>query len=247
MRALQRISVALCAVLFGLLLVGIVAPGEASAHERRDLAGGKYRAVVGFLTEPAYEGEPNGLDLTVTSLTEKTADGKDKPVEGLQDTLKAQVIVGGGAKTLDLALSPVFNQPGKYAGRFQPTKSGQYQFRVYGQIEGQPIDERFESGPGRFNDVESLAPRQFPEQVGTNADLQARIDAAEAYVAAAGKDYALDDCKIPLNGDELTMNCDAATEAGRTIRLSFGFTPEGTVAVMCEIGTEGCDGNEVPR
>ncbi len=185
MRALQRITVALCAALLGLLLTGVAAPGGASAHERRDLLGGKYRVVVGFLAEPAYEGEPNGLDLTVTSLTEKTADGKDKPVEGLQDTLKAQVIVGGGAKQLDLALTPVFNQPGKYAGRFQPTKSGQYQFRVYGQLEGQPIDERFESGPGRFNDVQSLAPLQFPEQVPTTANLQARIDAAESAADTA--------------------------------------------------------------
>ena len=74
---------------------------------------------------------------------------------------------------------------------------------------------------------------------------QARLDAAEAYVATAGKDYRLDDCKIPLSGDELTMNCDAATAAGRPIELSFGFRPDGTVAVMCEIGTEGCDGNWV--
>ena len=72
---------------------------------------------------------------------------------------------------------------------------------------------------------------------------EARIDAAEKYVAAAGKDYELGDCKIPLSGDELAMNCDAETASGRSIVLSFGFTPEGTVAVMCEVGTEGCDGN----
>ncbi len=117
MRALQRISVALCAVLFGLLLVGIVAPGEASAHERRELLGGKYRAVVGFLTEPAVQNQMNGLSLTVVDLREKTADGKDKPVEGLEKTLRAEVIVGGGAKTRALELEPVFGQPGAYAAQ----------------------------------------------------------------------------------------------------------------------------------
>ena len=185
MRTMRRISGILSVIVLGLLLAGTVAPSTASAHERRDLLGGKYRVVVGFLGEPAYEGQPNGLDLTVTDLTQKTADGKDKPVEGLDKTLKAEVIVGGGAKKLDLPLTPVFNQPGKYAGRFQPTRAGQYSFRVYGEIEGQRIDERFESGPGRFNDVESLTPLQFPQQLTAPADLQARVDAAEARAKVA--------------------------------------------------------------
>lgn len=106
-------------------------------------------------------------------------------MEGLDKTLKTQVIVGGGAKTLDLTLTPVFNQPGKYAGRFQPTKEGQYIFRVYGTIEGQQIDERFESGPGRFDEVQSLAPLQFPERVLAPSELQARLDAAESRANTA--------------------------------------------------------------
>ena len=71
---------------------------------------------------------------------------------------------------------------------------------------------------------------------------QKQIAAANSYLAAQGKDYTLSDCKIPLSGDVATMNCRAETESGRTVRLSFGFTPEGTVAVVCQIGTEGCDG-----
>jgi hypothetical protein len=173
----------LCALALGLLLVGTVAPGTASAHERREVLGGKYQLVVGFLGEPAYQGEPNGLDLTVRDMTQKDASGVGKPVEKLQDTLKAQVIVGGGARTMDLTLAPVFNQPGKYAGRFLPTKEGSYIFRVYGQIEGQAIDERFESGPGRFDEVRTLA--QFPEQVTAPATLQARLDAAESRANTA--------------------------------------------------------------
>ena len=68
-----------------------------------------------------------------------------------------------------------------------------------------------------------------------------RINAAKSYLAAEGKDYRLSDCTIPLTGDDTLMNCRAETAAGRTIRLSFGFTPEGSVAVVCQIGTEGCD------
>ena len=167
------------ALVFALLLAALLAPGTASAHERRDLLNGKYQAVVGFLEEPAYQNQLNGLSLAVTDKTQKTAAGADKPVEGLEQTLKAQVLAQG--KTMDLTLRARFGEPGNYAAYFEPTVPGQYIFRVYGQIEGQTIDERFESGPGRFNDVEAIGPLQFPEQIGVApADLQARLDAAQS-------------------------------------------------------------------
>ena len=172
------------ALVFGLLLAALLAPATASAHERRDLLGGKYQVVVGFLDEPAYDGQLNGLSLAVTDKTQKTPDGKDKPVEGLEKTLKAQVLAQG--KTMDLTLQARFGMPGNYAAYFEPTVPGQYIFRVYGQIEGQNVDERFESGPGRFNDVESLAPLQFPAKVGTApADLQAQLDSAQSRANTA--------------------------------------------------------------
>ena len=179
MRIIHRFGKPCCGLILGLLLAALLAPGGASAHERRDLLNGRYQAVVGFLEEPAYENQLNALSLVVTDKTQKTPAGADKPVEGLEQTLKAQVLAQG--KTMDLTLRTRFGQPGSYAAYFEPTVPGQYIFRVYGQIEGQNIDERFESGPGRFNDVESLAPLQFPEKVGTApADLQAQLDAAQS-------------------------------------------------------------------
>lgn len=166
-----------------LLLLGVA--GTASAHEGRKLVNGRYTAVVGFLNEPAFEGQLNGLSLSVVDETQKTAQGQDKPVEGLEKTLKAEVLFGGGKK-LELTLRTRFGQPGKYAAYFEPTKAGQYTFHIYGQIEGNAIDERFESGPGRFKDVQSLAPLQFPEQRATvPADLQRRLDAADSAASLA--------------------------------------------------------------
>ena len=179
MRFIHRCGRPGYALVFGLLLAALLAPATASAHERRELLNGRYQAVVGFLEEPAYQNQLNALSLVVTDKTQKTAAGADKPVEGLEQTLKAQVLAQG--KTMDLTLRARFGQPGNYAAYFEPTVAGQYIFRVYGQIEGQNIDERFESGPGRFNDVESLVPLQFPEKVGTApADLQVRLDAAQS-------------------------------------------------------------------
>lgn len=184
MQLIMRRVLALGAFVLALAVIVLAVPQGVSAHERRDLAGGKYQAVVGFLTEPAYQGQVNGLDLAVTSKTEKNADGTAKPIEGLEKTLKAQVLADG--KTLDLTLQTRFNMPGKYAAYFQPTAAGQYRFRITGEINGERIDETFESGPGRFNDVQSLAPLQFPNQVATApADLQAQLDAAKSTANTA--------------------------------------------------------------
>ena len=184
MQLIMRRVLALGAFVLALAVIVLAVPQGASAHERRDLAGGKYQSVVGFLTEPAYQGQINGLSLAVTSKTEKNADGTARPIEGLEKTLKAQVLAGG--KTLDLTLQARFGQAGNYAGYFQPTAAGQYRFRIYGTINGEQIDEMFESGPGRFNDVESIAPLQFPNQVTTApVDLQAQLDAAKSAANTA--------------------------------------------------------------
>lgn len=134
----------------------------ADAHERRTV--GSYQLVVGFLTEPGYAGQPNGLDLRVTD-TRTT-----QPVEGLEKTLKAEVSFGGLAP-LPLTVTARFGQAGAYAGQFVPTKPGTYIFHISGKIGTQDIDERFESGPNRFNDIEGLGALQYPDKVPGGSDL----------------------------------------------------------------------------
>lgn len=184
MRSSKRTGALLRLVLLSALLVVGVAPQGVSAHEQRDIVGGKYHAVVGFLNEPAYDGQLNGLDLTVTSKTDKNADGSAKAIEGLEKTLKAQVLANG--KTLDLPVQTRFNMPGKYAAYFMPTAAGQYRFRIYGMINGEALDETFESGPNHFNDVGSISALQFPNQVTTPpADLQTQLDNARLTAGMA--------------------------------------------------------------
>src|SRR5262249_55438774 len=153
----------------GLLGVGLafIAPGTASAHERRTVAG-DYTFVVGFLKEPAFQDETNGIDLRVTK-------NGDEPVEGLDKTLKAEVVVG--PNTLPLELRSRFRVPGAYNSEFVPTRPGTYGFHITGTIEGKPVNETFESGPGRFNDVEAVGPLQFPDKVPSGVDLQRAVAA----------------------------------------------------------------------
>jgi hypothetical protein len=160
-------------------------PDGASAHERRDLLGGTYQVIVGFLSEPAIENQLNGIDLTVTDMSQKDAVGRGTPIEGLEKTLKAEVIVGGDAATRAMPLVARFGMPGKYAGYFMPTQAGQYTFHIFGSINGQGIDERFESGPGRFNDVQPLSDLQFPHTVVVPANLQSQLDAAKSAANTA--------------------------------------------------------------
>lgn len=142
--------------------LGIFA-SPAAAHERRTI--GPYTFVVGWITEPAVIGQSNGLDLSVTETTGA------KPVEGLEQTLRAEVITGGGAKTRSLKLEPDRDQPGHYTSGFVPTRVGDYTFHISGTLGTTKIDEKFESGPNRFDAVIDIASLEFPDQVPTAADL----------------------------------------------------------------------------
>lgn len=157
---MRRVSAAGTVGFFVFVCLLALLPGAALAHERR--AVGKYDFVVGFLNEPAFEGLLNGIDLTVTNSETKA------PVEGVEKTVEAQVQFGG-QPPLPIKLRARFGQPGKYAGDFVPSKPGTYSFTFKGSIEGQAINEQFESGPGRFNDVQQIAPLQYPAVAGNSA------------------------------------------------------------------------------
>ena len=160
------------AALGGLLIaLALVAPLGASAHEHRDVVNGQYSLVVGFLEEPAFVGEKNGLSLEVEkhetgAAASPAAGGEEEeeagtPVEGLAGTLHAEVIYG--EQSMALTLSPVFGQPGAYRAVFFPMAEGDYTFRIFGQIEGNAIDESFTSSPEGFDSVQSREPLEFPK------------------------------------------------------------------------------------
>ncbi len=149
----------------------------AAAHERRTV--GPYTFVVGWIVEPAYLNQLNALDLTVT----ETA--TTKPVEGLEKTLKAELIAGGRSTVKPLTIATRFGLPGKYQGQVLPTRVGEYTFHLTGTVNTTVIDEKFESGPGRFGGIEDLAPLQFPNSVPSNSDLATNLDDANGKLTLA--------------------------------------------------------------
>ncbi|NBT20139.1 MAG: hypothetical protein EBT00_15420, partial [Proteobacteria bacterium] len=133
---------------------------------------GPYTFVVGFIGEPALVGEPNGIDLKITRSDSGEA------VLDAEKTLKAKIAFGGG-QPKDFPLHARFGVPGGYTADIIPTKAGSYLFTFTGTIGGVSVNEVFESGPGRFSDVEPIEKLQFPDIVLAPASVSASAKRAE--------------------------------------------------------------------
>jgi hypothetical protein len=103
---------------------------------------------------------------------------------------------------------------GAYTADLFPTKTGTWSFRFYGNLEGTPIDEKFESGPGRFNDVQSKADLQFPAKQPSIGELAAQVQQSgrpgEAAAQPAGPTQ-----------DDVQRALDKANDA-RNTAIGFG-------------------------
>lgn len=75
------------------------------------------------------------------------------------------------------------NEPGRYTADVLPTQSGQYRFRIFGEIEGLKVNETFTSGE-KFSNVEKASELTFP-------DALPQIRSVEG--AAAGAQDSADD------------------------------------------------------
>jgi len=173
-----RVAAFTVAALVSATLSLVVAPA-ASAHEGR--AQGDLEMVVGFGVEPAYVGQPNSVQITLTH------DGE--PVTDLGDSL-AVAVSFGDEQPLELALEPYFEvggfgTPGDYRAWFIPTAAGSYTFAFTGTVDGEDVDQTFTSGPDTFGDVESGSDIQYPVPQPAASDLVERIERESSRVAAA--------------------------------------------------------------
>lgn len=163
-------------VIAAIVALSIFGTSGVAAHEQRTVAT-DYTLVVGFVDEPAISGDTNGISLDVTK--------GDAPVEGLADTVKAQIIFGD--QTKDIALTPVFNTPGAYEAVFIPTAPGDYTFHFTGTIEGVAIDETFTSSPEGFDSVADRADYEFPvEAHGSTSNRDLAMPLVVGVVVLAG-------------------------------------------------------------
>lgn len=147
----------------GILLTALIAliPITASAHETRTV-GTDYEFVVGFINEPAIQGDTNGISVRITK--------GDQPVLGAADTLTAQVSIGDQVK--DMTLTPAYGEEGLYESVFIPTQPGDYSFRFTGTLEGVAVDETFTSSPEGFDSVQPRSDLEFPATIDETGSRQ---------------------------------------------------------------------------
>jgi hypothetical protein len=162
------------AILIVVASLGIYS-GHAYAHERRMV--GPYQFVVGWLTEPAYLGQLNSLDLRISDTRQNPAG----PVSGLEKTLTADV-AAGGLTPFPLTVTARFGTAGAYNGVVMPTVKGTYTFHITGKIDTTNIDEKFTSGPNTFGDIEDTAAVQYPQKVPVADELGKKLDSIQSGV-----------------------------------------------------------------
>lgn len=202
------------AALAAFLLLPIAMPGLAFAHERRTIANGKYDVVVGWDVEPAFEGQKNAASIRIMKA------GTEEPVSGVENTLKVQIRQGG--TTGEFALRTVFNRPGYYVANIVPTRAGDYQWIFTGTIEGNQVNETFDTADKKFNAVEPIAALQFPVALQNPAEMADRIAAMEGVV----QDSAQLTARI--------TGVEAEASAART--LGYVGTAAGFVGLLAGLG-----------
>lgn len=180
-----------------------LAVGTVVAHEGREV--GDYRVNVGWTVEPAYEGFPNGVEVRVIKVAESGGDdhhgestatahdhngestaaaddhhGDSGAVKGLENTLQVEVVYVPTGDSRVVTLSADADEPGRYTADLIPSTPGVYELRVFGAIEGMPVNETFAShgGGGDFDDILSPVALQFPEELPSAREMESAVRGA---------------------------------------------------------------------
>jgi hypothetical protein len=161
------------------LLALLAVPTTALAHERRTIGNGKYDVTVGWDAEPAYVGLKNGASIRIAQAGSNPA----VPVEGADKTLKVQI--RQGATTKEFPLRAVFGQPGYYVADIVPTRDGDYQWTFVGAINGDQINEKFDTADGKFDKVNPATALQFPQALPDPSQESAALNAAQSDAQSA--------------------------------------------------------------
>ena len=85
-------------------------------------------------------------------------------------------------------LTEAWDSPGQYKSEFIPTSPGAYNFRFFGDIEGQVIDESFESSNTTFDEVTAATDIQFPVQLSAPRETENAARGALYAANNAGSD-----------------------------------------------------------
>ena len=185
-----------CAVAAGVLLALASSLAVASAHFV--FTAGKYRIAVGWQFEPAggsdtYVGAPNAIQIFVDVPSPGNPIGT--PVGTLnQDCTHPdfQVTVTVGSTTSSPFCPGPLHDADTGNGRLDeydyaviPTVVGTYTFRIFGTINGTPVDQKVTSGPTTFDSIADSTSVEFPVAVPAPAAVATKVDAVNRRASTA--------------------------------------------------------------
>ena len=147
-KAPQRIVGAVAVAAIAVLGLG---SGSALAHEHRTIDSGTYSIIVGWDSEPPIQGQPNAAAVQVSLANTDPP----QPIEGAEQTLHLQV--RQGRTRLELPLHAIVGKPGSYAADLVPDHAGDALLTLSGSINGDPVDEVFDTADGKFEAVKPAA------------------------------------------------------------------------------------------
>ncbi len=110
-----------------------------------------------------------------------------EPVLGASATLQVEVTHNATGEKRVMDLRPLIDDPGGYIADFIPTSSGAYTFRFFGELEGEPFDEAFTSGPNTFDEVVPARTIQFPIELRESRELQGAVEGVQEELLETGK------------------------------------------------------------
>ncbi len=122
------------------------------AHQVEEVGDGQYRVIVGFVNEPIYTDERNGLDLIIRPADEQEA------IPGLEEGLNAELIAPDGETRRAFDIRPRYPHPGRYTFDTVLTEPGHYQVRVWGKIHDVSFDVTF-----LLDEVKPISTLHFPK------------------------------------------------------------------------------------
>jgi hypothetical protein len=199
------------------------------AHVHEDV--GPYSLEIGWKVEPAYVGQPNGVQVAIH-------DARDRPVTDVgADDIKV-VVSTADQQSQPIAFDPGWDPEdgtgpvGEYDAALVPTAPGDYTFHITGTVKGQAVDILLSSSETTFDAVLGTSDAEFPVKLPTMAEVVTRLDRVDARIGE------LQGGGGPTQGAVDTAQAaatDARAAADRALLVGAGLGILGTVLAVAAL------------
>jgi hypothetical protein len=224
---LSALQLAVLAILF----CSVAPRASAHEHDTYEIGNKYYLITVGSLNEPFVVDNMSGVDLRVSQVPgaggkdSTRVIGKGSPVTGLEQTLKAELAAGDKKETL--SLDPSDSAPGSYTAIFIPTVQTTYSYRIFGTINGSPVDLTFACVPGEVSETAEDKSQVKVSETVTRVDKVGAFGCPAARNSAGFPEPAVSSYELNQNLQNVAA---AARLAGNDARTSQMLSIVGFIA-----------------